>query len=77
MCEPASWSCKPILRATAFFHFLFLFRVFNLTFKLYSVLKCYIWQKQKFSIFLRAKNSAQVVFQSVSAVSKLISLNRF
>ena len=77
MCEPASRSRsrsrEPILRATAFFSVFFLFWVFDLTFKSYSVLKCYtLLQKQKFSIFFRALNSAQVVFLSVS---NLISSN--
>ena len=65
MCELASRCREPILRATAFvfcFLFSFLSFWFNVLF-FYSILKCYTWlQKQKFSIFFRALNSAQVVF---------------
>ena len=71
-CEPEPEPRAYFASHCACFLFLFFKFLFNVLF-FYSVLKCYTWlQKQKFSIFFRALNSAQVVFLSVS---NLISSN--
>ena len=61
-CEPEPEPRAYFASHCACFLFLFFKFLFNVLF-FYSVLKCYTWlQKQKFSIFFRALNSAQVVF---------------
>ena len=85
MCEPASRirsrSQEPILRATVFFFFFsffcFLFWVFNLAIKSYSVLKCYTsLQKPSFRFsFVRVKFRASSFSVCLCCIQCCIKVN--